>query len=153
GAQMTMHDDELAIDAGLVGHLIAAQFPRWADLRIERTRDWGTDNAMFRLGGDLVVRLPRIEAAVASLEKECRWLPRLAPHLPVQVPEPMGQGEPGWGYPWPWVVYRWVEGTNPELGQLDDPDSLAADLAGFLRRLHRLDIPGGPATGRTPRTM
>lgn len=150
---MKLHDDEFEIDPALVRRLISAQFPRWAHSDIERTRSWGTDNAMFRLGSGLVVRLPRIERAVGSLDKEYRWLPRLAPFLRVQVPEPMGRGEPGQGYPWPWVVYRWLEGTNPVLGELAEADRLAVDLADFLRGFGSIDLPDGPATGRTPRSM
>ena len=74
-----MHADELEIDESLVRRLLAAQFPRWADLPIARVQSAGTENALYRLGSDLVVRLPRIEAATAQVDKEHRWLPRLAP--------------------------------------------------------------------------
>jgi aminoglycoside phosphotransferase (APT) family kinase protein len=81
-ATRKMHADELEIDAGLVGRLLAAQFPQWADRPIERVPSSGTDNALYRLGGDLVARLPRIGSAVGGLEKELRALPLLAPLLP-----------------------------------------------------------------------
>ena len=76
-----MHDDELDLDAALVQRLLRAQMPRWADLPIARVASSGTDNAMFRLGDDMVVRMPRVERAVPRLENEQRWLPALAPHL------------------------------------------------------------------------
>lgn len=110
-----MHADELEIDAGLVGRLLAAQVPQWADWPIERVPSSGTDNALYRLGGDLVARLPRIGSAVGGLEKELRVLPLLAPLLPVEVPLPLAEGAPGEGYPWPWAVYRWLDGRNPTL--------------------------------------
>jgi aminoglycoside phosphotransferase (APT) family kinase protein len=81
-ATRKMHADELEIDAGLVGRLLAAQFPQWVDRPIERVFSSGTDNALYRLGGDPVARLPRIGSAVGGLEKELRVLPVLAPLLP-----------------------------------------------------------------------
>ena len=83
-----MHVDEVDIDVALVGRLLTAQFPQWAALSIEPVHSAGTDNALYRLGSDLVVRLPRIEAATGQLDKEHQWLPRLAPHLPLAIPAP-----------------------------------------------------------------
>ncbi|MFI8371114.1 phosphotransferase [Streptomyces sp. NPDC085466] len=78
------------IDEALVRRLVAAQFPRWAGLGVRRVASAGTDNAMFRLGDDLVVRLPKAGWAAGQAEKEQRWLPRLAPALPLPVPLPLG---------------------------------------------------------------
>ena len=103
-----MHHDELDIDASLVRRLLASQFPRWAELPIERIEPTGTDNAIYRLGEDMVVRLPRVARTVATLEKERAWLPRLAPHLPLAVPVSLAEGTPTAGYPWVWSVYRWL---------------------------------------------
>ncbi|MFS4092166.1 phosphotransferase [Streptomyces sp. AF1A] len=108
-----MHADEVHLDAPLVQKLIARRFPEWAGLPVRRLASFGTENAMFRLGTDLVVRLPRRPGAVPDLVHEQRWLPRLGPLLPVAVPQPVGVGEPDAGYPWPWSVYRWLQGTNP----------------------------------------
>ena len=76
-----MHADELAIDAALVTRLLAAQFPRWADLTIERVEPSGTDNAIYRLGADMAVRLPRQLSSGDVPAEEFRWLPMLAPQL------------------------------------------------------------------------
>ncbi len=84
-----MHDDELDIDDALVRALLREQMPQWADLSIERVVSSGTDNAMFRLGDELVVRLPRIGWAAGQIAREATWLPQLAPLLPVAVPEPV----------------------------------------------------------------
>ena len=107
-----MHDDEVHTDVSLVRRLIAVQFPRWAGLPVTALRSAGTDNALFRLGDDLVVRLPRIKSATNQVYKEHQWLPRLAPFLPLAVPAPLAMGEPGEGYPWSWSVYRWLEGET-----------------------------------------
>ena len=144
-----MHDDEVDIDQRLVRRLVDGQFPRWAGLALERVASAGTDNALYRLGADLVVRLPRIGWAVDDVAKEQRWLPRLAPGLPAAIPEPLGQGEPAHGYPWSWSVYRWLDGANPVVGGLADPAGLASDLARFVRALHRVDPAAGPRSHRS----
>jgi aminoglycoside phosphotransferase (APT) family kinase protein len=142
-----MHADEIDTDVGLVGRLLAGQFPQWADLPIAPVPSAGTDNALYRLGIDLVVRLPRIHWAVEQVDKEHRWLPRLAPLLPVVVPVPLAKGEPAEGFPWHWSIYPWLKGVNPAVGRLTDPVSLAADLAAFVTALHRIDPAGGPRSG------
>jgi aminoglycoside phosphotransferase (APT) family kinase protein len=95
-----------------VGRLLAAQFPQWADLSIKPVHSAGTDSALYRLGDDMVVRLPRIHWAVDQIDKERQWLPRLAPHLPLAIPVQLAKGKPGEGYPWHWSVYRWLEGEK-----------------------------------------
>src|SRR5712691_3699185 len=101
------------IDATLVARLVAAQFPQWAGLPIEPIRSAGTDNALYRLGEDMVVRLPRILTATGQIERERKWLPRLAPRLPLAVPIPIANGMPAEGYAWHWSIYRWLEGPRP----------------------------------------
>jgi aminoglycoside phosphotransferase (APT) family kinase protein len=139
-----MHADEVDTDVSLVRRLIASQFPRWANLPIEPVSSAGTDNALYRLGGDMVVRLPRIRGAVGQVEKEHRWLPRFAPRLPLSVPAPLAKGEPDKGYPFPWSVYRWLEGENATMERVADPRRAATDLAGFVAALQRVDTTGGP---------
>ena len=139
-----MHVGEVDTDVSLVARLLAAQFPQWAGLPIKPVPSSGTDNALYRLGDDLVVRLPRIHWATGQAEKELRWLPKLAPHLPLAVPAPLAMGEPGEGYPWPWSVYRWLEGENATVDTIPDPNETATDLARFITALRRLDPTGGP---------
>jgi aminoglycoside phosphotransferase (APT) family kinase protein len=143
-----MHENELETDASLVGRLLSAQFPHWAELPIERVPSSGTDNALYRLGDDMVVRLPRIDWAVEGVENAYEWLPRLAPLLPVAVPVPLAKGNPGRGYPWPWSVHPWLEGENPTVGAIADPDALAKDLAEFVGAMQRIDLTGAPPAGR-----
>jgi aminoglycoside phosphotransferase (APT) family kinase protein len=143
-----MHVDEVETDASLVRRLLAGQFPRWASLPIQPVVSSGTDNAIYRLGDDLAVRLPRIHWAVGQVELEHRWLPKLAPLLPVAIPVPLGKGEPAEGYPWHWSVYGWLNGENPVVDRLGDPSVLAAELAQFVAALQRIDPTGGPPAGR-----
>src|SRR5438552_13155003 len=142
-----MHADEVDIDVSLVGRLLAAQFPQWAGLPIERVRPSGTDNAIYRLGDDMVVRLPRRERTSGTLEKERRWLPRLAPLLPLAVPVPLAEGMPAEDYPWAWSVYTWLDGETATAGGAADPEPLATDLGQFVAALQRIDPAGGPAPG------
>lgn len=143
-----MHADEAHIDELVVRQLLCAQFPHWANLPLSPVDSAGTDNAMYRLGGDLAVRIPRIHWAVESLQTEQRWLGRIAPHLPVASPVPVGLGTPAEGFEWPWSVCRWVAGKNPVVGQLADPIGLARDLAGFITALRAIAPADGPAARR-----
>jgi aminoglycoside phosphotransferase (APT) family kinase protein len=143
-----MHTDEVDIDARLVRRLVAGRFPQWAGLPLRRLASSGTENAMFRLGADKVVRLPRHPRAVEAVEHELRWLPRLGPRLPVAAPVPLGRGEPGADFPWPWSVYGWLDGCNPVPGALGAPELLARDLASYVGALRRVDASDGPAGHR-----
>lgn len=139
-----MHDDEIAIDAGLARRLLVSQHPQWVALPIERVPSAGTDNAIYRLGDELAMRLPRISWAVEVVAKEQRWLPVLGPHLPLAVPLPVASGEPEAAFPYPWGVVQWLPGELATLERLDDPVQAALDLAAFVHALRRVDATGGP---------
>ncbi len=142
-----MHADELDIDSTLVEQLLSEQFPDWADLPIAPVLPMGTDNALFRLGDDMVVRLPRRPQDSVVLEKERRWLPKLAPLLPLTVPVPLAEGTPSDTFPLMWSVYSWLRGVNATLERLTDPNRAANDLAQFVAALQRIDPADGPAPG------
>lgn len=139
-----MHDDEVAVDETLVRRLLDQQFPDLAGGKLAIVEPWGTDHAIWRLGDDFVVRLPRIHWAQAQPDKEATWLPLLARHLPVAVPEPVAIGEPGFGYPFRWAVHRWIPGHGAALGRMRDPVEFALDLAHVLRSLQAVPIDGAP---------
>lgn len=143
-----MHADELLTDVPLVRRLLEEQFPEWGALPLERVPSSGTDNALYRLGRELVVRLPRIDWAATDVEKDREWLPRLAPLLPVRIPELVARGLPGEGYPWHWGVYTWLPGENPVVGGLANVEALAADAAQFVKAVRDLDLEGGPPGDR-----
>ncbi|MGI5232902.1 aminoglycoside phosphotransferase family protein [Actinoallomurus sp. CA-142502] len=143
-----MHADEADTDPDLVRRLVRGRFPQWADLPVERLASGGTVNAVYRLGEALTVRLPLTAGGVADLEWEERWLPRLAPALPVTIPAVVGRGEPAEGYPWAWSVHRWIDGECPVEGRVAEPDLLARDLAAFVTALRKFDADGGPAAYR-----
>lgn len=135
------------VSPALVRRLLAAQHPRWADLPLTVAGEWGTDHAMYRLGDELVVRLPRIGWAVKAVAAEQRWLPYLGPQLPVEIPEVVAAGEPGEGYPWPWTILWWIWGEHPPPVDWWGAERLAIQLAGFNRALAAIDPTGGPLAG------
>jgi len=130
-----------------VSALIEMQFPQWAGLPVTAVDADGWDNATFRLGDEMSVRLPSAEEYVPAVEKEQRWLPVLAGQLPLPIPEPLAVGVPGCGFPWPWSVYRWIDGALVTEQTVRDLPQFAADLADFLAALYRIDPAGGPPPG------
>jgi aminoglycoside phosphotransferase (APT) family kinase protein len=145
-----MHDGEVDIDTQLVRGLLAAQFPHYSELPLAAVRSTGTVNAIYRLGDGLCVRLPRVESWADHLHNELRWLPTLAPSLSLAVPDPVARGEPGCGYPFPWAIYRWIEGNAFARDLVADERQAAADLAQFVTELRRIDPSDAPRTGRRP---
>ena len=145
--QKKMHVDEVHIDTALVGRLLASQFPEWADVPVEAVPCFGTDNAIYRLGSDMAARLPRRAHNAAQLEKERRWLPKLAPLLPLAVPVPLAKGEPAEGYPFEWSIYQWLEGEPATGERIADLGQAATDLATFVAALQRVDPTDGPPPG------
>src|SRR5437763_8332877 len=132
----------------LIRGLIAAQFPQWADLAIKRWPSDGTVNAMFRLGDDMVVRLPLRKGGAKDIALEQVWLPRLASLLPVTIPSVLAAGKPSDSYPWPWSVYQWLTGEHPLAGALSEPMLLAHHLAGFVEAMRSIALPDAPMAYR-----
>jgi aminoglycoside phosphotransferase (APT) family kinase protein len=142
-----MHADEVEVDDDLVRGLVRDQFPQWVDLSVRRVPSTGTDNAIYRLGSHLGVRVPRIHWAVGQIAKEILWLPRLAAHLSVALPEPVARGDPGTGYPFPWLVYKWLEGEDALTGPVGEWCALASDTAAFVSELQGIDAASAPPAG------
>jgi aminoglycoside phosphotransferase (APT) family kinase protein len=142
-----MHADEVETDVALVRRLVADQFPEWAGLPLEPVAERGTDNILYRLGDDLVARLPGRERPALALRKECEWLPKLAPLLPLDVPVPLVVGRPMEDYPYEWAVFRWLRGEPVTSERLTDLHRAAEDLAGFLAALQQIDTSGAPGPG------
>jgi aminoglycoside phosphotransferase (APT) family kinase protein len=135
------------ITPALAGDLVREQFPQWATLPVVPVDVDGWDNTTVRLGDELSVRLPSAERYLAQVAKEHRWLPALAPHLPLRIPEPVAMGRPGSGYPWPWSVYRWIDAESASPDRMVDLPAFASRLSGFLLALQATDVGGGPAPG------
>lgn len=144
-----MHADEIHTDAELVRRLLSGQFPQWATLPAVLVPSFGTDHDIYRLGERLSVRLPRIGWAADHAAKEERWLPRLAPHLPLAVPTPVAIGEPDAGYPFAWSVHEWLPGQNAN-DTLEDLERAALDLAAFVNALQAIETTGARLACQEP---
>jgi aminoglycoside phosphotransferase (APT) family kinase protein len=142
-----MPEPKLTIDADLVRRLIATQFPQWRHLPVSPVAFDGWDNRTFHLGEEMTVRLPSAAPYALQVEKEHRWLPRLAPLLPLPIPVPLAMGEPAEGYPWHWSVYRWIKGETAKTAEIADRREFAVALADFLVALRQIDPADGPAAG------
>lgn len=139
--------EKTAITPALVSRLVAAQFPKWAELPVAAVELDGWDNTTFRLGEDMSARLPSGDAYVPQVDKEQRWLPILAPRLPLPIPQPLAKGAPTSEFPRPWSIYRWLSGKHATVERVRDLTRLATDLADFLVALYRIDPAGGPSPG------
>jgi aminoglycoside phosphotransferase (APT) family kinase protein len=139
--------DRSTIDIGLARRLVDSQFPQWSELPITGVEVDGWDNRTFRLGSELTVRLPTGDWYAKQVEKEQRWLPALAPQLPLPIPTPVAKGAPDAGFPYPWSVYRWLEGELASKAHIGDLTAFATTLAGFLNALARADAADGPPPG------
>jgi aminoglycoside phosphotransferase (APT) family kinase protein len=140
---------EIAIDASVARQLLQEQHTDLVHLPLVDVGE-GWDNRLFRLGDDLAVRIPRRAASAALIEHEQRWLPLLAPRLPLPVPVPVRHGRPGCGFPWRWSVVRWLTGHSAALAPPEDPSTTAVVLGRFLRALHQpapRDAPHNPWRG------
>lgn len=136
--------DDVDIDEALVRALLHEQHPDLAGLGLREVAG-GWDNRMWRLGEELAVRLPRTPRAPSLLRAEQRWLPVLAPSLPLPVPSPVRVGEPSARFPKTWTVARWVDGEPADHAPISSPQA-AGTLAGFLRALHRKAPGEAPAS-------
>jgi aminoglycoside phosphotransferase (APT) family kinase protein len=136
-----------AIDANLVRRMVDRQFPQWSSLPLRPIDHGGWDNRTFRLGEDMVVRLPSAADYAAQVPKEQQWLPKLAPALPFSIPKPLALGQPMFGYPWQWSIYSWLEGEPASSGRISSLTDFAADLARFLVALQSADPGRGPRPG------
>ncbi|MFF7364205.1 phosphotransferase [Streptomyces sp. NPDC008125] len=143
---MTLHENEIRVDEAVVRSLLLEQQPQWAALPLSQAGE-GTDNRMYRLGDQLLMRLPRTPDNAKAVRKEQTWLPRLAPHVPCRVPEPVHVGTPGSAFPLAWSVYRWIDGEEAGLGSVTDWPALGADLAAIVRSLHSAPLMGATREG------
>jgi aminoglycoside phosphotransferase (APT) family kinase protein len=136
------------IDAGLVSRLVRSQFPQWVQLPVNPVELDGVDNFTFHLGDAMTVRLPSNASYRLQVDKVQRWLPVLAPQLPLPIPVPLARGVPDEGYPFSWSIYQWLDGENASIVRIDDLTEFATTLADFLNTLRQIDPTDGPPPGQ-----
>lgn len=132
------------INIDLVRRLVSKQFPQWKNLPIKPVAIGGWDNRTFYLGKQMLVRMPSGEEYAPGVGKEQKWLPVLAPLLPLPIPAPLAMGEPGEGYPWHWSVYQWIEGETAAFTDIKDMNNFSKTLANFIMSLEEIDTTDGP---------
>jgi aminoglycoside phosphotransferase (APT) family kinase protein len=142
-----LHEDQVDIDESLLHRLLVEQAPEQAELPLRTVDSGGTEHAVFRVGGELAVRMPLHPNGVGGLLKEIRWLPVLAPHLTIEVPEIVMTGRPSGDYPFPWVMVRWIPGEDALTGRIDSMSDAAETLGRFVAQLRRIDTTGTPVPG------
>lgn len=143
-----MHDNEFNIDEALVANLLKQQHSKLAGLPLTKIKHYGTDNAIFRIGDEYAIRLPRVEYARQQIVKEQTWLPKFAPHLPFVIPTPVKIGKSSKEFPHPWYVYHWIDGVDAYNEPPSDLNQVAQDLAGFIKALWKVNTNGAPAARR-----
>lgn len=148
-----MHDEEVAVDEGLVRRLINSQLAEWANLELTVVDPWGTDNAIWRLGENFVVRLPRIAWAALQPAFEAEWLSIIAPSLSIAVPEPLALGRPEFEYPFQWSVHRWIPGVPASFENIADPLQFAVDIATVIRQMQGLSLASAPPAKNRARPL
>jgi aminoglycoside phosphotransferase (APT) family kinase protein len=141
-----MHAGQLVVTEEEMAALVAAQFPRWRELPVRACPSDGTDNALFRIGDELVARLPLLgddpDAKLKDVRKEIEAAARIADATSVPTPRFAALGEPGPGYPLPWSVYHWIPGIPATAADLHDSTAFAEDLAAFVLEVRALDTEG-----------
>jgi aminoglycoside phosphotransferase (APT) family kinase protein len=138
----------VSVSTEQASRLVAEQFPQWAALPVRAVENGGWDNWTFTLGDAMVLRFPSAEEYALAVEKEHRWLPELAPILPLPIPVPLARGSSGAGYPFAWSVYRWIDGRPASFETVSDPIRFAKDLADFVAALQGVDASAGPQPGK-----
>lgn len=138
---MSGPDADIDLSITLVRDLLRTQHPDISQLPISEAAS-GWDNAIFRLGDEMAVRLPRRAVAAPLLENEQRWLPVLHAQLPLPVPKPIRIGLPQNPYPWRWSITPWIPGDTADRSVPNR--NQAAVLAAFLDALHTLPPPDAP---------
>jgi aminoglycoside phosphotransferase (APT) family kinase protein len=134
----------------LVQQLIREQFPEFSDLKIQPVKVQGHDNRSFRLGNDMLIRMPTDEAYALKVPMEQKILPQIAPHLTAAIPVPLKLGKPSDAYPFHFSIYRWVDGESANNIEVDEKTKyrLALSLANFLKELQSIDTKDGPLPGQ-----
>jgi len=139
--------DRRLVDPSVVRRLISRQFPQWAHLPVRPVGASGWDNQTFHLGDRMLIRMPTAREYALAVDKEHRWLPILAPRVPLSISVPVAKGDPDDGFAFPWSVYEWIDGDPVGVDTIGDMTEFADSLAAFLVALRHVDPTGGPEPG------
>lgn len=138
------------ITIDLVRKLILEQFPEYSSLPITSVEKQGHDNRTYRLGEGLLIRMPTAESYALKVPKEQELLPKIAPHLSVNISMPIKMGDPSEDYPYQFSIYKWLDGKSANFLHINDQvlEYIALELANFLKELHSINNIEGPGPGQ-----
>lgn len=138
------------ININLARTIITEQFPQFSNLQITDVAKQGHDNRTYRLGPDMLIRIPTAQSYALKVPKEHELLPQLAKHLSISIPTPIAMGKPSTYYPYPFSIYKWLPGKSINLLTLNEQEKefLALDLAKFLKELQAISDILGPKPGQ-----
>ena len=145
---MKLHEDEVEIHETIVRALLQEQCPLYLFEKLTFFESMGTENVMFSLGEDKLIRLPRVEGAVDSLKKEAKWLPVLGKNLKIPIPKVLFEGKPSRAYPFPWLIISKLEGAEISNENLVDQSKASQNLAEFILSLRFAPMKKGPICSR-----
>ncbi|MEQ9116358.1 MAG: aminoglycoside phosphotransferase family protein [Rickettsiales bacterium] len=148
-----MHADEFEITKGLVERLIDEQFPEWSDLEVSHLNVMGSDNVIFKLGDDKVIRLPRLESSSEFAERENIWLPKISKHVSIKTSQPVASGKPTSFYPFYWSVCYWIDGETSFEAKSINYNNLARDLASFIKELRNIKLSGAEPLSKRGKSL
>lgn len=139
----------MIIDKNLLKKLLSEQFPQYANLPIAPVEIQGHDNRTFRIGNEMLARLPSDKIYAAKVAIEQKWLPFLAKNLSIKIPNPIALGKACEIFPMPWSIYSWIDGVSANQVSLDDEalNIIALELSEFLKQLHKIDTSEAPESG------
>ena len=134
----------------LAKKLIATGFPEYADLTVTEVEQQGHDNRTYRIGDDMLIRMLTAESYALKVPKEQELLPKLAKHLSIAIPAPIKMGKPSDDYPYPFSIYKWLDGSSANHVTLDEQalENLAFELTTFLKELQAITDVEGPSPGQ-----
>lgn len=134
----------------LAKKLIVTQFPEYAELNVSEVEQQGLDNKTYRVGDDMLIRMPTAESYALKVPIEQELLPTLAKHLSIAIPAPIKMGKPSDDYPYAFSIYKWLDGSSANHVTLDEQslENLAFDLATFLKELQAITDVEGPSPGQ-----
>lgn len=140
---------KIIINELIAQQLIHDQFPQFQHLEIVPVKTQGHDNRTFRLGHELLLRLPSASCYASNIQKEQIWLPQLAEHISIPISKPIALGKPTKYYPFHWAIYEWISGESANNLHQNDLNlaDIALSLTQFLKELESVNILYAPRPG------
>ena len=135
------------MNISIAENLIKQQFSPIENLSVKPAQATGSDNFIFRVGNDLLIRLPRHASSESQLKKEIKWLPLLSEVLPVSIPQIYFKGSPAPEFPFQWGIFKWIDGSIYDPLLFENTDHIVNTMVHFIHALWKADPSNGPEYG------